>query len=166
MAKPFPGYENEYCKAAKKLNVWYYSRGRKYRGHMNGLSPKEIVELCGKIQNCTCGSGNYKMIQCQCGMGEFDVTIICQSCGRRINRSLYDDDVKEVHHLQMDSKHPMEEFCVRDWNNGLNQEDIKESVLTQYLESDLYKEMQGHLKVTKTSGKRNLLKRLLWWKKW
>ena len=55
----------------------------------------------------------------------------------------------------------MEEFCVRDWNKGLNQEDIKESALTQYWHSDLYKQIQARLGETKKPEKKKLLKGML-----
>lgn len=113
--KPCPGYEKEYRQELKTLDVWSYSNGHKRKG-LNGHSPKDTIKFYKTIEKCVCGYDKPKVVE-TVGMGDFDITIICPKCDRYIRRSMYDYDVKE----------PLswEYLCVRDWNAGINNEDVE-----------------------------------------
>ncbi len=115
IGKPAPGYEKEYREKAKKLDVMMAGYGGKIRGHMNGRSPKEVVEYFERLKKCTCG-GEPKVLQIT-GMGELDTIISCKSCKRSVSQSNYDrkdgDDVG------------CDELALRKWNAGMTQKEIE-----------------------------------------
>ncbi len=114
VGKPSPGYEKEYCEKAKKLDVVMAGYGGKIRGHMNGRSPKEVVEYFRRLKRCTCG-GEPKVLQIT-GMGELDTTISCKSCKRSVTQSNYDR--KDGNDVGCD------ELALQKWNAGMTQEEI------------------------------------------
>ncbi len=118
--KAAPGYEVEYCMEAIRLPVYHYGRS-KAKGYLNGRSPKEVIEFYRTINPCTCG-GVPKVIETEC-MGDFDMRITCIKCGRMICKNMYDPDV--IDEFGTTKKGLLwEEIAVRNWNNGLTEEDV------------------------------------------
>lgn len=122
--RPLPGYEPEYRMAAKKTEIYYQHAlsDEKHRGMLNGKTAKEVVELYNSIKPCKCG-GKPECLQLE-GMGEFDFSIKCQSCGRVIWRNMYDQ-------LPWEAEDEIDR-CVADWNAGREQEDIKQEYEAEY----------------------------------
>lgn len=118
--KAAPGYEVEYCMEARRLPVYHYGSS-KAKGYLSGRSPKEVIGFYRTIKPCTCG-GVPKVIETEC-MGDFDMSITCMKCGRRIYRNMYDPDV--IDEFSATKKGLLwEEIAVRNWNNGLTEEDV------------------------------------------
>lgn len=115
MFKTTPGHEKEYRKKVKELDVTYYTPFHKIKGHMNGKSPKEIIDYFERLNKCTCG-GEPKVMQIG-GMGELDTHIICKQCGRGICQSIYDRESGD--------DPGCEELALRKWNEGMTQEEIR-----------------------------------------
>lgn len=94
MTEPAPGFEKEWRKKAKKTNVWFKSIGRgwRIRGHLSGAIPQEVAKYYERFYKCTCG-GKPRILETE-SMGDFDIAVTCQNCGRRVYRSMYDWDCK------------------------------------------------------------------------
>ncbi|MCR4782806.1 MAG: hypothetical protein K5851_08710 [Lachnospiraceae bacterium] len=114
----FPGWDKKYVSEAKKLNVFYYSArcDEEVQGVLNGFSPKDVIRIYKKIKPCKCGASSPKALETEC-MGDFEFSIICNKCGRRVIRTMYDFDVK--------MPDGWIGLCIRDWNNGVDQEEIE-----------------------------------------
>ncbi|SCY69216.1 hypothetical protein SAMN02910292_02522 [Lachnospiraceae bacterium XBB2008] len=112
--QPAPGHESEYVKKAKTLPILHKSYYGEDRGILNGHSPKEVTEIYGCIDRCTCG-GMPEIIEMD-GMGDLMFEIRCSSCGRRIVMTDYDRK----------SKIPFEweQTCINFWNKGLTERDV------------------------------------------
>lgn len=114
MLKTTHGYEKEYRKKIKELDVTYYTPFHKLKGHMNGKSPKDIIDYFERLEKCTCG-GESKVKQIG-GMGELGTIIICKQCGRSVRQSCYDRECSD--------DPGCEELALRKWNAGMTQEEI------------------------------------------
>lgn len=112
------GWDEKYISEAKKLNIFSYSAqfDEEVQGVLNGFSPKDVIRIYKKIQPCKCGASSPKALETEC-MGDFSFSISCNKCGRNIVRSMYDFDVKKLNG-EID-------LCIRDWNNGIDQEEIE-----------------------------------------
>ena len=110
-AKPMPGYEKEYRKKVRKLDVWLVTGWGKHRGILNGKSHKQVIEIYESINRCLCGSDNIKLIEGEC-MGDFDIHIMCNDCNRHISRTMYDAD----------EEHDFITVAIMDWNAGNSDE--------------------------------------------
>lgn len=109
-----PGYEKEYVKKAKALDVTYVTIYETVRGHMNGKTPKEVIEYFGRLKKCTCGG--EPMVKQFEGQGELDTSIKCKSCGRCIMQSDYDRESRD--------DPGCEELALQKWNAGMTEEEI------------------------------------------
>lgn len=106
------GYES----IAEQTEMYFVRDLELLKGYLNGYDKDEILDLYKQIKPCICGCNNPIGLQTEC-MGDFDFTIICPNCERNVCRSMYDYDVtKDCDEVKL---------CIRDWNNGLSNEDIE-----------------------------------------
>lgn len=101
-----------------QLEVYTYSAefDEMIRGMLVGYSPEQVIKIYKKIGPCKCGAENPKVLETEC-MGDYDFSITCRNCGRSILRSMYDFDVNKPDDWI--------DLCIRDWNNGISQEEIE-----------------------------------------
>ena len=105
------GYEN----AADETELYYVDNFEVIKGFLPELKPEEIIQLYKTVKPCTCG--NVKPIVVEYNiMGDTDSEVICEKCGKKLCRSMYDYDVENAEHCT--------EQCIKDWNDGLSQTDI------------------------------------------
>lgn len=113
-----PGWRKKHYEAAKQLELYTYSAesNEKVRGILSGYSPKQVLKIYSKIGPCKCGTMYPKVLETEC-MGDYDFSITCINCGRRIKRTMYDSDVTKPK--------AWIKLCIRDWNNGVEQKEIE-----------------------------------------
>lgn len=111
------GWDEKYESEAKKLNIFSYSAqfDEEVQGRLSGISPRDVIGIYNRIKPCKCGADNPKALENEC-MGDYSFSIICNKCGRKVTRSMYDYDVRELNG-EID-------LCIRDWNNEFDQEEI------------------------------------------
>lgn len=99
------------------IPIYYFTPFERIQGMLNEIRGEKLDELYKSIYPCTCG-GNPIGIETEC-MGDFDFEIHCDNpdCERYIRRSIYDFDVRRGDGTDI-------ELAIRDWNNGLSQEDF------------------------------------------
>lgn len=100
----------------KDIPLYYSTPFENIQGMINGV--EDVDALYKSIKPCTCG-GKPVGWQTEC-MGDFDFEIHCDNpeCNRFIRRSIYDFDVQRGDGDEID-------LAVRDWNNGLIQDDFR-----------------------------------------
>ena len=99
-----------------EYDIYFCTPFETLKGYLADKMPNEVMHTYGRLKVCTCGGSSVILKETE-RMGDFDCTIGCLSCGRFINRSMYDFDVNPQNDYM--------ELCIRDWNDGLTQEDVE-----------------------------------------
>ncbi len=110
------GNEEKYQIEAEKLEILSRGRGGILRGCLDGMSYKETIDYYRRINKCTCG-GTPKVDEIEI-MGDSEITISCQSCGRKLVFTMYDFD--KENHLNW------RENCLKKWNEGFTDKEYKQ----------------------------------------
>lgn len=101
----------------KDLDVYFHTSFEDLKGYISDKNSEELFDLMNSINKCSCG-GDIELHEYEC-MGDGSYQIICKNCGRELERNQYDHDIKKWDDVL--------DFCIRDWNNGLNSENIKKA---------------------------------------
>ena len=109
----------------RDVPIYYSTPFENVQGMLNGVDSDKLEEIYESIEPCTCGANPW-VSQAE-SMGDFSITIFCDNpyCRRRIQRSTYDFDVQRGDGDEI-------ELAIRDWNNGLSQEDVKAAQDKEY----------------------------------
>ena len=104
-------------KSAEETELYYVDNFEILKGFLPECeTAQKVIDFYKTIKPCTCGNAKPVMIE-ENIMGDTGTTIRCEVCGRRIERSMYDYDIRNAMKCAVQ--------CIKDWNDGKSQEDIE-----------------------------------------
>ena len=97
-------------------NVYYHDEFEDIN-FLPEYTEEEVKDILNRINKCPKCGGDIELHQYSI-MGDSEYSISCKKCKHSLMRSQYDYDVKKYEDIL--------DFCIRDWNLGLNNDNIKE----------------------------------------